>query len=253
MRLQDKTAFITGASKGLGRAIAERFVEEGARVVIADIDQENLDKTLAETTVDASRLTAINLDVSDFDAVQAAINGAIADFGALDILVNNAGFSPKKNWLEYEISEWQKVLDVNLSGEFFGARAVAEHMMERRSGRIINMSSSSWRHGGVASGGGMPYVSSKAGVIGLTRSLSKTLGPYNITVNAIAPGLVLPSDQSQQNFDDRQALTPLDAGLGPADIVQAVQYLIAARQVTGHTLVVDAGQQLMGFGNAPIG
>ena len=246
MRLHDRTAFVTGASKGLGRAIAERFVEEGARVVIADIDQENLDKTLAETTVDASRLTAINLDVSDFDAVQAAINGAIADFGALDILVNNAGFSPKKNWLEYEISEWQKVLDVNLSGEFFGARAVAEHMMERRSGRIINMSSSSWRHGGVASGGGMPYVSSKAGVIGLTRSLSKTLGPYNITVNAIAPGPThTPMTESWLPQTEEALLEhiPLRRLGTPRDIANAALFLASdeAAFITGSCLDVNGG------------
>jgi 3-oxoacyl-[acyl-carrier protein] reductase len=246
MRLQDKTAFITGASKGLDRAIAERFVEEGARVVIADIDQVNLDKTLAETKVDASRLTAINLDVSDFDAVQAAINGAIADFGALDILVNNAGFSPKKNWLEYEVSEWRKVLDVNLSGEFFGARAVAEHMMERRSGRIINMSSSSWRHGGVASGGGMPYVSSKAGVIGLTRALSKALGPYNVTVNAIAPGPThTPMTESwlPQTEDALLEHIPLGRLGTPRDIANAALFLASdeAAFITGSCLDVNGG------------
>ncbi|MBT6535621.1 MAG: SDR family oxidoreductase [Rhodospirillaceae bacterium] len=246
MRLHDRTAFVTGASKGLGRAIAERFVEEGARVVIADIDQENLDKTMAETTVDASRLTAINLDVSDFDAVQAAINHAIADFGALDILVNNAGYSPKKNWLEYEISEWQKVLDVNLSGEFYGARAVAEHMMARKSGRIINLSSSAWRHGGVATGGGLPYTSSKAGVIGLTRALCKALGPYNITVNAIAPGptptpmtsswLSAAEDALKENIPLRR--------LGTArDIANAALFLASdeAAFITGSCLDVNGG------------
>ncbi|MDA0785744.1 MAG: SDR family NAD(P)-dependent oxidoreductase [Proteobacteria bacterium] len=246
MRLQDRTAFVTGGSKGLGRAIAERFVEEGARVVIADIDQENLDKTLAETTVDATRLTAINLDVSDFDAVQAAINDAIAEFGALDILVNNAGFSPKKNWLEYEISEWQKVLDVNLSGEFFGARAVAEHMMERKSGRIINLSSSAWRHGGVATGGGLPYTASKAGVIGLTRSLCKALGPYNITVNAIAPGPTPTPMTSSWLSDAEEALKeqiPLRR-LGTArDIANAALFLASdeAAFITGTCLDVNGG------------
>jgi 3-oxoacyl-[acyl-carrier protein] reductase len=246
MRLHDKTAFITGGSKGLGRAIAERFVEEGARVVIADIDQENLDKTLAETTVDATRLTAINLDVSDFDAVQAAINSTIVDFGALDILVNNAGYSPKKNWLEYEISEWQKVLDVNLSGEFYGARAVAEHMMERKSGRIINLSSSAWRHGGVATGGGLPYTASKAGVIGLTRALCKALGPYNITVNAIAPGPTPTPMTSSWLSDAEDALKehiPLRR-LGTArDIANAALFLASdeAAFITGSCLDVNGG------------
>ena len=246
MRLHDKMAFITGGSKGLGRAIAERFVEEGARVVIADIDQENLDRTLAATTVDASRLTAINLDVSDFAAVQAAINDAIADFGALDILVNNAGYSPKKNWLEYEISEWQKVLDVNLSGEFYGARAVAGHMMERKSGRIINLSSSAWRHGGVATGGGLPYTASKAGVIGLTRALCKALGPYNITVNAIAPGPTPTPMTSSWLSDAEDALKehiPLRR-LGTArDIANAALFLASdeAAFITGSCLDVNGG------------
>jgi 3-oxoacyl-[acyl-carrier protein] reductase len=249
MRLQDRTAFVTGGSKGLGRAIAERFVEEGARVVIADIDQDNLDKTLAETTVDATRLTAINLDVSDFDAVQTAINGAIADFGALDILVNNAGYSPKKNWLEYEISEWQKVLDVNLSGEFYGARAVAEHMMERKSGRIINLSSSAWRHGGVATGGGLPYTASKAGVIGLTRALCKALGPYNITVNAIAPGPTPTPMTSSWLSDAEDALKehiPLRR-LGTArDIANAALFLASdeAAFITGSCLDVNGGMTM---------
>lgn len=246
MRLQDRTAFVTGGSKGLGRAIAERFVEEGARVVIADIDQEYLDKTLAETSVDASRLTAVNLDVSDFDAVEAAINGAIAEFGALDILVNNAGYSPKKNWLEYEISEWQKVLDVNLSGEFYGCRAVAEHMMERKSGRIINLSSSAWRHGGVATGGGLPYTASKAGVIGLTRALCKALGPYNITVNAIAPGPTPTPMTSSWLSAAEEALIeniPLRR-LGTArDIANAALFLASdeAAFITGSCLDVNGG------------
>lgn len=246
MRLQDRTAFVTGGSKGLGRAIAERFVEEGARVVIADIDQENLDKTLAETSVDASRLTAVYLDVSDFDAVQAAINGAIAEFGALDILVNNAGYSPKKNWLEYEISEWQKVLDVNLSGEFYGCRAVAEHMMERKSGRIINLSSSAWRHGGVATGGGLPYTASKAGVIGLTRALCKALGPYNITVNAIAPGPTPTPMTSSWLSAAEDALIeniPLRRLGTPRDIANAALFLASdeAAFITGSCLDVNGG------------
>jgi len=246
MRLQDLTAFVTGGSKGLGRAIAERFVEEGARVVIADIDQDNLDRTMAETAVDRSRLTAVSLDVSDFDAVRAAIDGAIADLGALDILVNNAGHSPKKNWLEYEISEWQKVLDVNLSGEFYGARAVAEHMMERRSGRIINLSSSAWRHGGVASGGGLPYVSSKAGVIGLTRALCKALGPYNITVNAIAPGPThTPMTETWLPKTEAALIEqiPLRRLGTPRDIANAALFLASdeAAFITGSCLDVNGG------------
>ncbi len=246
MRLQDGTAFITGGSKGLGRAIAERFVEEGARVVIADIDQPALDAFMAETHVDKTCVSPVVLDVSDFDAVKAAIDAAIANFGVLDILVNNAGYSPKKNWLEYEIADWQRVLDINLSGEFYGARAVAEHMMERMSGRIINLSSSAWRHGGVATGGGLPYTSSKAGVIGLTRALCKALGPYNITVNAIAPGPT-PTPMTSSWLSDAEAALkeqiPLKR-LGTArDIANAALFLASdeASFITGACLDVNGG------------
>jgi 3-oxoacyl-[acyl-carrier protein] reductase len=246
MRLPDKTAFITGGSKGLGRAIAERFVEEGARVVAADIDRQSLDALMEETNVDKSRLTPVFLDVSDYDQVKSAIDTAIGEFGGLDILVNNAGYSPKKNWLEYEISEWQRVLDVNLSGEFFGARAVAEHMMERRSGRIINLSSSAWRHGGVATGGGLPYVSSKAGVIGLTRSLCKALGPYNITVNAIAPGPThtpMTSTWLSKAEESLKEQIPLRRLGTPQDIANAALFLASdeAGFITGICLDVNGG------------
>lgn len=246
MRLHDRTAFVTGGSKGLGRAIAERFVEEGARVVVADIDQPALDQFMAETDVDTACLTPVVLDVSDFESVKAAIDGAIAEFGVLNILVNNAGYSPKKNWLEYEISDWQKVLDVNLSGEFYGARAVAEHMMERKSGRIINLSSSAWRHGGVATGGGLPYTSSKAGVIGLTRALCKALGPYNITVNAIAPGPTPTPMTSSWLSDAEEALKeniPLRRLGTPRDIANAALFLASdeAAFITGSCLDVNGG------------
>lgn len=246
MRLQDRTAFVTGASGGLGQAIAERFVEEGARVVVADIDRPRLDAMLETTMADHTRLTPVTLDVSDYDQVTAAIGKAVADFGQLDILVNNAGFSPKKNWLEYGIDEWQRVLDVNLSGEFYGARAIAEHMMARRSGRIINLSSSAWRHGGVASGGGIPYTASKAGVIGLTRSLSKALGPYNITVNAIAPGPT-PTPMTDSWLPQTEASLieqiPLRRIGTPRDIANAALFLASdeAAFITGTCLDVNGG------------
>lgn len=249
MRLDGRVAFVTGASGGLGLAIAERFIEEGATVVAADIDRPRLDAAVAATATDRSRLVPVTLDVSDYARVDAAVKAAIADHGQLDILVNNAGFSPKKNWLDYGIDEWQRVLDVNLSGEFYGARAVAEHMMARRSGRIINLSSSAWRHGGVANGGGLPYVSSKAGVIGLTRALCKALGPYNVTVNAIAPGPTptpmteswLP--QAEQSLIEQIPLRRLGT---PRDIANAALFLASdeAAFITGICLDVNGGLTL---------
>ena len=247
MRLENRVAFVTGGSGGLGLAIAERFIAEGASVVAADIDGARLDRMAATINADGDQLSTVVLDVSNYDDVKAAIDRAISDFGHLDILVNNAGFSPKKkSWLDCEIAEWQRVLDVNLNGEFFCARCVAAHMMERNAGRIINISSSAWRHGGVAGGGGVPYTASKAGIIGLTRSLAKTLGAHGITVNAIAPGPThSPMTESwlPQTEEALRESIPLGRVGTPLDIANAALFLASdeASFITGQCLDVNGG------------
>jgi 3-oxoacyl-[acyl-carrier protein] reductase len=187
---------------------------------------------------------ALEVDVAKSDQVAGMVEAALAAFGKIDILVNNAGISPKKDYLDYSEEDWDAVHSVNLKGEFLCARAVSEHMMANRYGRIVNLSSSAWRSGGFA--GGVPYTAAKAGVIGLTRALAKTLGAYGITVNAIAPG---PSaTQMTETWLTEWSKTfleqiPLGRVGEPDDIANAALFLASdeAAYITGICLDVNGG------------
>jgi 3-oxoacyl-[acyl-carrier protein] reductase len=186
MRLEGKTAIVTGAGSGFGAAMTKRFSKEGAKVFACDWHRDAVERVAAEASGEGREVRAYPLDVSKSVEVERMAAAAISAFGKVDILVNNAGISPKKEFLDYTEEDWDAVQSVNLKGQYLTSRAICEHMMANRRGRIVNLSSSAWRSGGFA--GGVPYTAVKAGVIGLTRALAKTLGPYGITVNAIAPG-----------------------------------------------------------------
>jgi 3-oxoacyl-[acyl-carrier protein] reductase len=244
MRLDGRTAIITGAASGFGAAMSRRFSQEGARVLACDWNGGAVEKLCEELVAGGRAVRAFEVDVSKSDHVGRMVEMAIGAFGKVDILVNNAGISPKKEYLDYTEADWDAVHSVNLKGEFLCARAVSEHMMTNRYGRIVNLSSSAWRSGGFA--GGVPYTAAKAGVIGLTRALAKTLGPYGITVNAIAPG---PSaTQMTESWLADWSKTylkhiPLGRVGVPDDIANAALFLASdeAAYITGICLDVNGG------------
>lgn len=245
MRFAERVAVVVGAGRGgIGGAAVQRFVSEGARVLACDRDAARLEALHAEMGDAGSAARFHVMDVSKADDVRRMAEVALDAFGRIDILVNCAGISPKKPWLEYTEADWDAVQEVNVKGAFLCARAVAVPMMARKYGRIVTLSSSSWRNGGVA--GGIPYVSSKAGIIGLTRSFARALGPHGITVNAIAPGPTL-TPLTENWLPNRAGEVTAQIPLGrlgkPEDTAAAALFLASddASYITGVCLDVNGG------------
>ena len=248
----EKIALVTGAGKRLGWAIAQALAEQGYALGLHyNSSSAGAERLCAGIHAAGGHAALVQKDLSQPETAGELIAQTAAALGGpVSVLINSAAAFQMDNLRDLTPETWQYLINVNAAAPVFLMQAFANQNPAPTDGAIINLLDTQLTS---ASPERFSYFCGKFALEGATRLAAYDLGPQGIRVNAIAPGLVLPSDQSQQNFDDRQALTPLDAGLGPADIVQAVQYLIAARQVTGHTLVVDAGQQLMGFGNAPIG
>jgi 3-oxoacyl-[acyl-carrier protein] reductase len=243
MRLQNKTAIITGGARGIGRAAAEIFCREGAAVVIWDMLDEGEDTV--QTLRDAGhRAVFMRVSVTDVPSVEAAVQAVLEQFGQIDILVNNAGITRDRTLLKMSHLEWQQVIDVNLTGVFNCTKAVVPYMVERGYGRIICTSSVVGVHGNF---GQTNYAATKAGVVAMCRTWAKELGPKGITANAVAPGFIRTDMTDAMPEEARQATIqtiPVKRMGEPADIAHAYLYLASdeASFVNGQVLGVNGGQ-----------
>jgi len=251
MRLKGQTAIVTGAARGIGRAVAERLMSEGAAVAIAD-----LDPAAARQTADAlgPRALAVGVNVADRASVEALVAAVESKLGPVDLLVNNAGVSEIVPFLELDEATWDRHLQVNLKGTFLCCQTVLKGMVERRRGKIINLSSQSGKQGASQY---QAYCASKFGVIGLTQSLALEFAPYGITVNAICPGFVftplwnkmLPQYAAKRNLpvdkvkDYVSSRIPLGRLCTPEDVAGVAAFLASADAdyLTGQAINVTGG------------
>ncbi|MAG20869.1 MAG: 3-oxoacyl-[acyl-carrier-protein] reductase [Candidatus Marinimicrobia bacterium] len=238
-----RVAFVTGASRGIGKAVAYLFGNQDVKVVCASRTAADLDKVVNEITDAGGEALATPLDTSDASAFSTAVKQAVEHFGAIHILVNNAGITRDKLILRMSETDWDSVLDVNLKGYFNGIKAVTPFMMKNRFGRIINITSLV----GIAGNAGQSnYAASKAGAIGLTKSAAKELASRNITVNAIAPGYIETDMTEQLSEDVKNELInqiPLQRIGSPDDVAQLVSFIASdeAGYITGQTISVNGG------------
>lgn len=249
MRLKDKVAVITGAAHGIGKAYARRFAEEGARVVIADIDAQGGEATAKAIIDSGCSAWPRTTDVRDFTNVDGLMQETVKKFGRVDVLLNNAAiYVTQKLWKgaveELEIGEWNRVIDVNLTGVFLCCKAAIPIMKRQRSGKIINIASGTFFSGS----GNMPhYTTAKGGVVALTRVMARQLGEWGINVNCMTPGSTMSEDNvtpevlaRREGSMDKRAFQRVET---PADIVGTALFLASPDSdfITGQLLVVEGG------------
>jgi 3-oxoacyl-[acyl-carrier protein] reductase len=238
--LTGKVALVTGSTRGIGRAIAETLARAGARVAVVGRDVAKAQAAAAEISPEAR---GYGCDVADATQVTALVEAVEQDFGQLDILVNNAGLTKDNLLMRLKDDDWQQVLDANLRGAFVAMRAATRGMMKRRFGRVINIASVV---GLTGNKGQANYAASKAGLIGLTKSVAKELATRNVLCNVVAPGFIA-TDMTAAMTDEAKAATnaaiPMERMGQPADIAGAVAFLSSdlAAYITGQVLVVDGG------------
>jgi len=242
MRFKDKVVVVTGGAQGIGKEIAFEFAKEKAKLVLFDVNEAVLEATKNELS-QYTEVVIAKVDVTNLANVEENINKIVDKLGRVDILVNNAGITRDNLMLRLSESDWDSVISVNLKGTFNCSKIASRIMLKQRAGKIINISSVI---GVVGNAGQVNYAASKAGVIGITKSLAKELGSRSITVNAVAPGYIKTAMTDKLDPKYTQALLdriPLKRMGLPADVAKAVTFLASsdADYITGQVLVVDGG------------
>jgi NAD(P)-dependent dehydrogenase (short-subunit alcohol dehydrogenase family) len=257
MRLKDKVAVVTGSASGIGRAIADRFVSEGAVVVIADLNESAIETAVEEIKAAGGKAAGCKVDVSKREQTQELMRKVGEEHGRIDILVNNAGISRYRPFHSANAEDWDLVLDVDLKGVFFCSQAAAPQMIKQKYGKIVNISSAlgtgATPHKTAGSpGGSAAYSSAKAGVIMLTKILARELGPHGVTVNCVAPGtFVTPFNKSARTAEEvaehleYRKKTVVLGRIGTLEELSNPILFLASDEssyITGQTLCVDGGR-----------
>jgi 3-oxoacyl-[acyl-carrier protein] reductase len=246
MRLKDKKAIVTGAGQGIGRSIALKMAQEGADVAISEWNPDTGARTKKEVETSGRKALLMRVDVANQKQVQNMVSEVLKAWERIDILVNNAGFDRGATLLKVKEEDWDAVLGVHLKGTMNCIQAVAPHMIERQYGKIINISSIYGKSGGIAA---ISYSAAKAGIIGLTKSVARELGGYQINVNVVLPGLILTPTIAKMAEKYRNMIiqrTPLGRIGQPEEVANVVAFLVSdeASFMTGATIEVSGGSSM---------
>jgi 3-oxoacyl-(acyl-carrier-protein) reductase len=240
--LENRVAVVTGAARGLGKGIAEKLASLGAHVIVSDLNQDGAQKTVEAIQSAGGSAEAFEADVSDSASAKRLVDETVNKHGQLDIVVNNAGINKDSMLHKMEESQWQQVIDVNLTGVYNVMQPASQYMREQQSGRIINISSASW----LGNVGQANYAAAKAGVVGLTKTASRELGRKNVTVNAICPGFIetdMTRGVPDKVWDTMVSKISMGRAGKPEDVANCIAFLASdqADYITGEVINVGGG------------
>lgn len=249
MRLKDKVAVITGSGRGIGEGIVLRFAKEGAKIIVNDVNEADAKNVVEKVKAQGGKAVAVLGSVATRAVVQQMVDTAIKEFGTLDIMINNAGITRDAILHKMTDEQWDQVVAVNLTGVFYGIQCAGIHMRQKGYGKIINISSTS----ALGNAGQLNYSATKAGVIGMTKTAAKELGPKGINVNAIAPGMIwtdmmksMPEETIKQMDAMLPFLVPMNRKGSPEDIANLALFLASDESsfITGQVIFCDGGMKI---------